>query len=418
MKKLGFFMLALYSLTVLAAAGYAQEPVTLASLLKTAREGNPELRAAKEKLSAAQQKVTREKTWDDPKLSLEYWTIPEGSLDISRANEKMYGVSQMIPFPGKLSAKGGIAGGEAEEMKWEYKNTELNVLSELQTAYSRYVYVIKALRTYHELADLMNSFSKVSESRYIAGKTSQTEVLRAQVESEKMSNMTITLEQEKQTMQAEINRLIGKNADEKLGDPQEVPLVYLSKSWEEIKSLTINNSPEIGRSKAGVVKSEAAKRLARFDYLPDFDIAYRKKTLNNEPEGSDVMFGFTIPLWFWKQHAGVKEARYELDAAESDKKNRELTAVSQAQEAFAKLDAAHRLIELYKNSIIPKSEQSLTVAQSQTGTGQLSFLEFLDISRAYLEFNLEYYELITQYQENLAVLEKVTGTELYDGGNK
>lgn len=411
MNRHFFLILVVYFITAFAGTSYGQEPLTLASLMKTAREGNPALNAARNKWNAAQEKVVQERTWDNPKLSLEYWSIPEGSLDPSAASEKMYGISQMIPFPGKLSAKGKIAGGEAEEMKWEYKNTELKVFSELKTAYARYVYVIKAIRTYQEIADLMSNFSKVAESRYIAGKMSQTEVLRAQVEAEKMSNMTITLEQEKDTMQAEINRLIGKNADEKLDDPQEIPLIYFAKTWEEIKSLTINNSPEIGKSNAGIAKAEASRGLARFEYLPDFDIAYRKKTLNNEPEGSDVMFGFTVPLWFWKQNAGVKEARYERDAAQSDKKSRELTAVSQAKEAFAKLDAAHRLIELYKNSIIPKSEQSLKVAQSQTSTGQMGFLEFLDISRAYLEFNLEYYELMAQYQENLSLLERVTGTE-------
>jgi len=322
----------------------------------------------------------------------------------------------MIPFPGKLSAKGRVAGRDADAMKWEYKNTELKVLSELKSAYSRYWYITQAIRTYQQIANLMNNFSKNAESRYIAGKTSQAEVLRAQVESEKMSNMTITLEQEKQTMQAEINSLVGKNADEKLDDPQEIPLNYLNITWDEIKTLAISNSPEIGRSKAGVLKTEASKSLANYDYLPDFDISYRKKTMNDEPNGSDVMLGFTVPLWFWAQNAGVSQAGYELNASQADKKNIELMTISKAKVAFLKLDASKRLIELYKNSIIPKSEQSLKVAQSQTSAGEMNFLEFLDISKAYLQFNLEYYDLIAQYQENLAMLELITGTELSVGG--
>jgi outer membrane protein TolC len=399
-------------------AAYSQEYVSLDTLIKAAKQNNPELISARERWNASNERVVQEKTWDKPKLTLDWWTIPEGTLDLSNASEKMYGITQMIPFPGKLSARGGIAKSEAELMGWEFRETELRVVSEVKQVYSNYCYIAKAIETYRQIADVMQNFSKVAESRYVNGKSSQSEVLRAQVEAEKMSNMVTTLEQEQETVQVELNFLIGKNAEEKIGSPQDINPVYMTRSWDEIKTLTAVNNPALGKAKTIALKSKASKNLAGKEYLPDFDIAYRKKTLNNEPNGSDVMLGFTVPLWFWKQDAGVKEARHELLAAGQDEKQMELSAVLKAKESFTKLDADRRLIELYKNSILPKSEQSLKVSQSLFSGGESNFLEFLDDIRAYLGFKLEYFEYVKQYRDTLAQLELVTGTELDNGGSK
>lgn len=391
---------------------HSGEFVTLDSLIKIAKENNKEIIAARRMWDAAKSRVVSERTWDKPKFSVEYQNMHEGGFDLQSAPEKMYGITQMIPFPGKLAVKGKIANFEAQTMEWEYKYSQLKVLSELKKTFAMYYYINKSIDTYRQTSDIMKNYSLVAESRYVVGKLSQSDVLRAQVEAEKMSNMIVTLEQEKATVQAELNLLLGKDVDERLGEPEDLSVASTAMDWDKIKNITLKNSPEIAKSNSKSLGAKWTRKSALMEYLPDFDVSLKRKTMNSEWAGSDFMVGFTMPLWFWSQASSVQQMSYELNAAESEKRNIELMTLSKAKKFYTKLDASRRLLELYRTSVLPKSEQSLKVAESSYNAGRLSFLELLDTVRSFLEFKLDYYGNISQYHKDLAELETIAGVEL------
>ena len=389
------------------------ETVSLQVLVDAAKQNNPEIIAARKKWSAAKSKIWQEKTWENPQLFIDWQKIPKNDFSLNNAEEKMYGISQMVPFPGKPSIKGKIARYEAEKSEWEYREAELKILADLKIAYSMYFYVDKSIETYKQTSEIMDNFSKVAESKYIVGKASQGDVLRAQVETSKMRNMIITMEQEKETVKAELNSLIGKNADEIIGEPEELTFKpQLKNNWDEIKKLVISNNPAIGQQNAAVLKSKWSKKMAYTEFLPDFDLTYRKRKMTDAEDTQDFMLGFTVPLWFWKPALGVKEMSQELQMAESERKNMELMAVYQAKDFFVKLKTAERLIELYQTSVLPPAEQSLKVTESAYRSDKEDFLNLLDSVRTLLDFQLEYYKYIAQYYQNLAMLEKIIGAEL------
>ncbi|MFA5780288.1 MAG: TolC family protein [Elusimicrobiota bacterium] len=394
------------------------ETVFLQVLVDAAKQNNPEIIAAKEKWAAAKSKIWQEKTWENPLVFIDWQKVPKNDFDLNNAEEKMYGISQMVPFPGKLEIKGKIARYEAEKTEWEYRETELEILSDLKISYAMYFYINKSIETYKQTSEIMNNFSKVAESKYVTGKASQGDVLRAQLEAVKMSNMVITMEQEKETVKAELNSLIGKNADEVIGEPEELTPKYIKNNWDEIKKLTVENNPEIRQQNAAVSKNKWAKKMSYTEFLPDFDLTYRKRKMEMGNDSQDFMLGFTVPLWFWKPLLNVKEMSSELKMAESESKNMELMAIYQAKEIFVKLKTAERLIELYRTSVLPPAEQSLKVTESSYRADREDFLNLLDSVRTLLDFQLEYYKYISQYHQNLAMLEKIAGTEFIDGGLK
>lgn len=388
------------------------EVVSLQSLVTAIKQNNPEIIAAQKNRDAAKSRILQEKTLDNPQLFFDWQKMPKNNFNLNKAEEEMYGISQMVPFPGKLSIKGKIAKFDAEKSEWEYRETELKILSELKISYAMYFYIIKSIETYKQTTEIMNNFSKVAETKYIVGKASQGDVLRAQVETSKMLNMIITMEQEQETVRAEINSLIGKNADDDLGEPEELTPKYIKNNWDEIKKLAIENNPEIRQQNASVSKSKWAKKMSLTEFLPDFDLTYRKRKMENAMDTQDFMLGFTVPLWFWKPMLNVKEMSDELKMAESERKNMELMSVYRAKEIFVKLKTAERLIELYRTSVLPPAEQSLKVTESAYRADKEDFLDLLDSVRTLLDFQLEYYKYIAQYHQNLAMLEKITGVEL------
>ncbi|OGS17158.1 MAG: hypothetical protein A2219_04000 [Elusimicrobia bacterium RIFOXYA2_FULL_50_26] len=400
------FLFCSFAARVVLSAGEA----SLDSLVSVARENNYEIIAARERWNAARAKAAQERVWDNPRLILEYWSIPEGGLDFGAAPEKMYGISQMIPFPGKLRIKGRAAGSQAEAMKWEYRYIELKVTAGLKTAYAMYYYLHKSIETYRQSAEIMNSFSAVAQSRYIAGQAAQGDVIRSQVEAEKMSNMVITLEQEKEAVEAELRRLTGNGSGSKPGYPAENPVRIVAMNWDKIKA-AVKASPEIQKAGANEGMAMWNHKSALMEYLPDFDVSLRRKTMDGQWAGSDVMVAAAVPLWFWRQSSGVKNMAAELRAARAEKKDMELMAEAKAREYFTKADTARRLVELYESGVIPKSEQALAVAQAAFVVGRSGYLEVLDTVRAYIDAGLERHGYVADYIKNTAMLEWLTGID-------
>jgi len=394
------------------------ETVSLRALIDAARRSNPEIIAVKEKWNAAKSRIWQEKTWENPLIFADWQKIQKNNFNVNKAEETMYGISQMVPFPGKLSIKGKIAGFEAEKTEWEYKAAELKILSELKISYAMYFYVSKSIETYKQTSEIMNNFSKSAEAKYVVGKASQGDVLRAQVETSKMLNMIITMEQEKETVKAELNSLIGKNADEAIGEPEELTAEFIKNSWDEIKKLAIENNPEIGQQNAAVSKNKWSKKMSYAEFLPDFDLTYRKRKMTGSMDTQDFMLGLTVPLWLWKPVLGVREMAAESAMAEYEKKNAELMVIYQAKDYFTKLKTAERLIELYRSNVLPQAQQSLKVTESSYLTDKEDFLNLLDSARTLLDFQLEYYKYVAQYYQNLSELERITGVELSNGGQK
>ena len=413
-----FFVTAFLFCASVSPALQAAEAITLDSLVSAARENNGEIIAARERWNAARARAVQEKAWDNPKVIFEWWSIPEGGLDFGAAPEKMYGISQMIPFPGKLSVRGRMAGSRAEVMLWEYRDTELKVIAGLKSAYAMYYYLHKSLETYRQAVEIMNNFSAVAQSRYIAGQSEQGDVIRAQVEAEKMSNMVITLEQEKLAVEAELSRLTGNGAGDKLGLPSENTVRPAAMNWDEVKAAAIKASPGIKKADADAGMAAWAQKSALLEYLPDFEVSFRRKTMDGMWAGSDVMVAATVPLWFWRQASGVKNASAELRSARAERKDMELTAVAKAREYFTKADTARRMVELYEASVIPKSEQALAVAQAAFAAGRSGYLELLDSVRAYLDSGLERHGYAADYIKNTAMLEWLTGTDFSGGQTK
>jgi cobalt-zinc-cadmium efflux system outer membrane protein len=80
--------------------------------------------------------------------------------------------------------------------------------------------------------------------------------------------------------------------------------------------------------------------------------------------------------------------------------------------AFVRVQTAQRLAESYKTSLLPQAESALSVSEAGYQAGKSSFLDLLDAQRSLLNFKLEYYQYLADYEQRAAELERVIGEEL------
>lgn len=381
--------------------------LTLEEVLAIAQKNNPEIRAAQKKWNAAQARITLEKTLDKPQISYER---------MYSGDEKLLGVSQEFPFPGKLRLKGQVASKEAVMAEQGYRAKEKEIQSKVKSAYSMYFLSAKSLEIFQQNAELMRRFAKVAESKYSVGKVSQTDVLRAQIELSKMLNMLVTLNQEKETAQAMLNTLLNFRPQNPLGVPQEPQIKRFDQSLEDLQNMALTSRPELLESKTAIERSEKALTSSKLEYLPDIMAQYKmRQAMNPELDNTnDAMIGFTVPLWFWKQKSMVQMAKADKEMSEAEYQTMKNMTLFGVKDLLVKTQTAERLVDLYRTSVIPQAEQALTVSDSAYQADKISFLELIDVQRNLLQFRIEQYQYLAQYEQWSAELERVIGKDLWE----
>jgi outer membrane protein TolC len=74
--------------------------------------------------------------------------------------------------------------------------------------------------------------------------------------------------------------------------------------------------------------------------------------------------------------------------------------------------SAERLSSLYKTAIVPQATLALESAISAYEVGSVDFLTLINAATLLLDYELEYYEQLSAYQQALARIEPIVGKEL------
>lgn len=380
--------------------------LTLAEVMGEARDRNPEIAVARKKWEEEKAKIWAVKTWPDPQIGVEYWG----------KNETWYDVSQMVPFPGKLTLKGKAQAHEAKRQLELYQAKEKEILQKVKAAYYGYFLAWRQIEIFEDSVNYLKHFARVAESRYSVNRATQAEVLKAQVEYSKSLNLLVTLGQEKETMQAELNALLDQGPNEPLARPLEPPLPSAELDYASLEEVAMENRPEVHAARHHVDHMKADLWATRADWLPDTMVQYSRRTFDAGEMQDDniVMVKFNVPvLWFWRQGSLVKAAKKAKEGAEAELRSMETMTRAEVKSFLVKVQTARRLVDLYRTTVIPQSETALKVSLTGYEAGTVGFLDLVDSERSWLEFQMEYYQYLAQYWTYLASLERLIGKDLF-----
>ena len=386
--------------------------MSLSQAVAVAQRENPEIRAAQKNREAVKARVSQAFTPDKPRLDVERMYAPRSGDLLTNAGEKNVAITQELPFPTTLYWKGRLSRREADMAEASYRAKELEVLSRVKSAYAALYLSRRAIDTLEENTGFMRQFAKVAGSKYASGKSSQGDVLKAQVELSKMLNMRVTVEQEEETSRALLNALLNRPPESPLAIVEDIDPKPLDLKLEELRNLSADHRPELQEAAAAVERGRAAVALGRSDYLPDLMLQYRQRDVMNGVDSRDAVVGFSLPLWFWKQGAAVREAKAERDMAEAEFKALQNMNGYDVKSLYVKAQTDYRLIELYRTGVLPQAEEALRVSRAAYESDKTDFLDLLDSVRSLRDFRLEHYQHIADYLQSLAELERVAGTPL------
>ena len=406
-------VIGLLLLGITGSSAFAEEsPLKLQTLVQEAAQRNPEIQAAKQQWEAAKSVPSQVKSLPDPIVGLGY-----RGPDIMRFGR--VDIQQEFPFPGKLGLRGDVATKGAERVGERYEGIKLRVIAQLKEAYFSLHFVHESIEIVSKNIKILEEFEKTAEARYKVGKGIQQDLFRSQVELSRELEQLTTLNQEKETLHANINRILNRPPAAPLGTPAEPQLTQLVHTLDELNEQATKNSPIIKGQGKAIEQGQSAVDLANRDYYPDFfvNVGAIQSFRSDEQQDAFGMLGIKVPLYYaTKQRFGVKESLSSLESARKDHRTATQDVLFRVKDSFVRAERAKRLIKLLGKAIIPQASLALESSIAGYGVGKVDFLTMLDNLLRLQRDEIDWHREKVAHEIAIAKLEEVVAIPL-QGGN-
>jgi outer membrane protein TolC len=409
---------------------------SLAGLIATALERNPEIQSAIDTTKSAASRVPQATALMDPILMTR--TLPEPTRTADGDMVFVLGVSQTLPIPSKLERRGRIALSETRMALRELEQTRLRIIAEVKRAYFQLFAVDQAVLITRENQTLLRDLIEVARGQLVAGKRQQEDILRAQVEHSNLESQLVELAQRRETTVALINSMLDRPPRTNVDSIASYDVRRLRPHLNELLTQAYLRNPELVKIEHQVVRDEHRLELAKLDYIPDFTVGFewmlmqprdafvppidpntgmRPPFNRMSEEGTDswaVTVALNIPVWFERIEAGIREARERLSASRRQHHAAKNKLTYQVEDALARINSQRDIADLYATAIIPQAEQAFQVSREGYITGTSDFQFVIDNWQKWLFFRLQYFRTIAEMEQSVADLEQAVGVSMIE----
>ncbi|HTD65226.1 MAG TPA: TolC family protein, partial [Candidatus Limnocylindria bacterium] len=364
----------------------ALTPPFIDSLAEEARTNHPALRAADARSDAAVWNAAGVRAWEDP-------TAKFGVMGADRSKraddgDLLYGIEQKLPLFGKPQAVRAVAQAEAMTQRHSAAFRALELRSSLT---KQLVKVALAERTLElgrvDLASL-DTLVTTTEDKYRNGLATQVEVLQSQNERARRANLLRTDEALINADRASLNRFLNRDITASWPRLLLPPLVSSLPPTELMIEHATTMAPQLDIMRASLRQAESVERLARKQRLPDVSLGVEGRQFadNGEFREGTVLLGLSLPWGNRSRYAAdIKREQRKAEAAQLDIADMQLTLRDEVTRHAIQIENAEREVMLYRNDIIPRTEQALSGAHVNWLNNRGTLRDVLEARRMLLD---------------------------------
>jgi len=366
---------------------------TLPDVVLFAVRNQPQVAAAYADWAASVENITIARSLPDPKLTFE--------LDIADILKAiMPGIMAEIPGPGKLRARAAVASAESRAKYSRFESAALQTAFAVQKSFYPLHFLDEKLNVNRQSLALLASLEILARAQNEVGRATLQDVLRAQIEQEKLKTETENLEDSRHVLTAQFKAALGLHADQP--DPPVPPDADFSEtqsSDEDLFAAALKQNPRLKELAAEIKVAEASIRVAQKDKIPDFTAGGRVDVKAN-PIIWNPQLSMTLPIWRDKLAAELAAAQAGKHVAEARLSAEQISlAVDFAEQTYL-IREADRELTLLHERLLPRARQSLEVARAAYRSGRVDFLNVIDSEQTLLNFQLD--EIAAKTQREIA----------------
>jgi len=367
-----------------------QEDPDLRALVGEALRNRPELAQVRAQIRAEQERVPQANTLPDPTLALGIQNDGFGGIQIGKMETSYVSImaSQTFPWAGKRGLRGEVVGLGKREAEVDLQRVLLSVEADVERAYIDLLLVRDQIQLLAKLESLWAQSEGITRIRYESGETAQSDLLRAQLQRNRLRQQRWALEAEEQRRIAVLNRLRGHSVTDPIETTRtlaELPDPALPNSDQAVKA-SLEASPEAKKAMLAGEQADRRVALASRERWPDVTV-----NAGIMPRGSNfpVMWqaGVAINLPIWSAQKQARVMAENRARGESARDGAEAIRQLLSQRVHERLAILVSLVEanrLYRGGLLIQSEATVSSTLAQYRVGRVAFASVLEALAGYL----------------------------------
>ncbi len=401
------------------------EELTVDSAIKVAIQDNPGLAQIIARAKAMAAIPSQVGSLPDPMISFNTLNLPVDSFDTQQENMTQFkvGLSQTIPFPGKLALRQKSALLQADAAMKNVTEAQGWLQKNVKDTWWRIFYLDRALQIVDNNQVLLRQFIQIARTKYEVGQGLQQDVLLAQLELSKLLDQQLKLKGNRRNTTASLNTLLNRQANLPITLPETVEATLPQlKAETDLYQQAENFRALLSASRSSINAAQSRLELSKKDYLPDVNIGAAYSARDDMPSGAEradflsLQISMSVPIFFSKkQDKAVDQRTSELmqkKYAFQDELNNVRTQITQS---YSNYQRAKDQFILFKTGIIPQARQTVS---SMLAGYQVSKVDFLNLVRSQitlLNFEMQYWNAFAEANQSLAQLTAAVGKdEIYE----
>lgn len=378
--------------------------ISSSMLVELALTRSPQIKASESRWKATLFKYSQAERLENIMAQYKAFTHEAG---ISRKS-----VMKDFPHPGSLAMKKAIAKKEADISQQKYYASIRDITARMELDYAELLYLYETKVLEQENLTILRELETVASTNYGTGDSGFNYVIQLQMEISKLDNDIKTIQQQKDTVTASINRLLALPPETTLGRPVEFKdgnSVYIklpgndfaAAELTELYDTAIKDNQEIKIARLKIEKAQLAIELGEKMTYPDFTLGLFESTKSRQ--------GRKTPFWFGKNDAYLSEARKRLSAMKDELIKKEDDLRYEIKRIYLQLDRRKREKTLYEDTLLKQAVRSFDAARLGYQAGKSDFLSLLNAHILLLKTDMEYTKVKMNLEKNMARMKKLLG---------
>jgi len=368
---------------------------------------NRDLAAARFAIGEAEGRLQQAGQRSNPELELGYGN------DLAFANEGEYrlsaGFKQRFPVTGRLKKARDVGRVEVAMASAEIKNQERLLAGEV-LGHSRELLVLQEKLTANEsLRATLQTLIDASVRRMKLAEVSATDVNLSRLELQQMSLAHSLLLDQRLTVIASLNTLLGRDPETPLTMTGDLKPVFDPQAVVRFSSDAVGRRPDRQMAELAIDRSSSDLVLARAEKWEDWTVGLdysRDYSRFGPPIGNktDSFIGVSvsIPLPLKNQNQGrIREVFASRQRTSAELQALDLRIASEVQASAGRLRRLFDILQQYQTESLPLADDNVTQLQKGYAGGLVDIATIIQAQRQAGELRQGYLDALGQFEEAL-----------------
>ena len=358
---------------------------SLAQLEATALQQNPAILQASASAQKAYGYRNQVGLKPNPVIGYQGQQLADGGTD-----QHIAFVEQDIVMGDKLRKNQSVLNQEIQSQLWEVETQRIRVLTDVRQRF----YEALAAQRRKELAIGFETVAakgvSFAEARMRAKEGTKPEVLQAEIQLKEVQLQRRNADAAFRGAWKQLMAVAGMPDVQPGTLDGQLSVATADRDWEAIQNQILSSSPELQGARARFARARANLDRQQAQAIPNLSLMFGAGQDNGI--GSNMIntqIGLPVPVHN-KNQGNIAAAHAEFCRASQDVRRTENAIQSRLAGARRDFEVSAATVLQYEQEILPRAQETLTLAESAYEAGEFSFLQVLIVRRTYFDSNIAY----------------------------